>query len=101
MSALDHIAEGTRVVILDFEHVPAMDATGLVNLESVLARLHRDRALVILAGVQPQPLKVLHKAGIDEEQGRVAFSETTVTAVELARAVRAEAPPSVTTPLAV
>ena len=97
MSALDHIAEGTRIVILDLEDVPAMDATGMVNLESALERLARDRAFVILAGVQPQPAKVLHRAGIDGEEGVLAFCETVELAVELARRIREN--PSMSTPL--
>jgi SulP family sulfate permease len=101
MSALDHIAEGTRIVILDLEDVPAMDATGLVNLESALDRLHRDRTFVILAGVQPQPAKVLQKAGIEEEEGRLALCPTVDDAVDLARHIRDNTPPSMMTPIPV
>jgi SulP family sulfate permease len=99
MSALDHIARGTRIVILDLEDVPAMDATGLVNLESVLERLERDRAFVILAGVQEQPRKVLQKAGIEEEEGVLAFCPDVERAVALATHLRDNAPASVHTPL--
>jgi SulP family sulfate permease len=99
MSALDHIAEGTRVVILDLEDVPAMDATGLVNLESALDRLHKDRTFVILAGIQPQPAKVLLKAGIEEEEGRLALCRTVNEAVDLAKRIRENAPASMRTPL--
>jgi SulP family sulfate permease len=101
MSALDHIGKGTRVVILDLEDVPAMDATGLVNLESALERLRRDKAFVILAGVQQQPAKVLQKAGIVEENERLAYCATLDDAVVLARELRENAPPSVMTPLPV
>jgi sulfate permease, SulP family len=99
MSALDQIAQGTRIVILDVADVPAMDGTGLVNLESVLDRLHRDRALVILAGVQPQPARVLHKAGIEAEEGHLAFCDTVESAVELARRIRGAAPTITPLPL--
>src|SRR6185369_2473135 len=64
MNALETVARGTRIVILDLSSVPAMDATGLVNLESAIERLQRDKTFVILAGVQPQPRRVLEKAGI-------------------------------------
>ena len=98
IGALDHIAEGTRIVILDLEDVPAMDATGLVNLESALERLHNDETLVILVGVQPQPAKVLKKAGIEEEPGRIALCDTVDQAVDLAFQIRENAPPSTATP---
>lgn len=99
MGALDHIAEGTRVVILDFEGVPAVDATGLVNLESALDRLQRDKTFVILAGVQAQPAKVLQKAGIEEEEGKIALCATVNDALELAQSLRDNSPPSMRTPL--
>jgi SulP family sulfate permease len=99
MSALDHIAEGTRVVILDLEDVPAMDATGLVNLESALERLERDKTFVILAGVNPQPGKVLQKAGIQAESGQLALCKTVDEAIDLAKRIREAAPPSQRTPI--
>lgn len=62
MSALDQVSQGVRVVIFDLSNVPAMDATGLVALESALDRLHQMDIRVILAGVQPQPKQVLDRA---------------------------------------
>ena len=85
--------------MLDLEDVPAMDATGLVNLESALDRLERDKVFVILAGVQPQPMKVLKKAGIMPEEGVLAFRDGVEQAVELARELRENAPPSSAAPL--
>jgi SulP family sulfate permease len=99
MSALDHIAQGTRIIVLDMEDVPAMDATGLVNLESALDRLERDKVFVILAGVQPQPMRVLKKAGIAAEDGVLTFRESVEQGVELARDLREKAPPSTATPV--
>lgn len=64
MSSLDVIARRGRVVILDVSAVPAMDATGLVNLESALDRLDREGVDVVLVGVQPQPARLLRQAGI-------------------------------------
>jgi SulP family sulfate permease len=96
MSALDHIAQGTRIVVLDLEDVPAMDATGLVNLESALDRLAKDHVLVILAGIQPQPVKVLKKAGIDETPGELVFCPDLERAIQLARDLRRDAPASQT-----
>jgi sulfate permease, SulP family len=98
MSSLDAIAGQAKVVILDIESVPAIDATGLVNLESSLERLHRSKAFVILAGVQPQPARVLRKAGIVPEGDRLAICPTVEVAIDLARDVRAKAPPSLKPP---
>lgn len=61
--ALKLIDSSVRVVILDMRAVPVMDATGLVNLESVLERLHRGGVFVVIAGVQDQPLQAMARAG--------------------------------------
>ena len=64
MSALHRVPTGVKVVLLDLSSVPAMDATGLVSLESAVERLQALGVYVVLAGVQSQPLRVLAKADI-------------------------------------
>ncbi|MEJ7734343.1 MAG: C4-dicarboxylic acid transporter DauA [Polyangiaceae bacterium] len=94
MSSLDAIAGAHSVVILDMSAVPVMDATGLVNLESSVARLRARRVSVILAAVQPQPERVLRRAGMVEEPGVLAYRSDLPAAAALAgdqvRAARAE-----------
>jgi SulP family sulfate permease len=94
MSTLKEIASRARVVILDVSAVPAMDATGLVNLESALERLEHAHVLVILAGVQPQPAQVLEKAGLRAREGRLAICATLQAAIEVARSAASQAPPA-------
>ena len=50
MEALHVAGDADHTVILSMQHVPTMDATGLVALESVLDRLHRSKVKVIFAG---------------------------------------------------
>lgn len=64
MSSLHATAPGASIVILDLEDVPVIDATGLVNLTSALARLHAQSVRTILSCAQPQPLAVLGRAGL-------------------------------------
>jgi SulP family sulfate permease len=94
MSALETISGQARTVILHIEAVPAMDATGLVNLESAIERLHHEKTFVILAGVQPQPAKLLEKAGITFEEDRLAICATLEAAVAYARRREALHPPT-------
>lgn len=94
MSALDSISGQARTVILHIEAVPAMDATGLVNLESAIERLHHDKTFGILSGVQPQPAKVLEKAGIGFDAERLAICATLDAAVAYARQREALKPPT-------
>jgi SulP family sulfate permease len=50
--------------------VPAMDATALNALESVVERMHASGGMVILSGPHRQPLELLAKAGFIERIGR-------------------------------
>lgn len=61
------VTGGERVAILDLEAVPMMDATGLLNLESAVERLHHAGLDVILCGVGRRPMDVLRRAGFGEE----------------------------------
>jgi len=84
MEALHEIADRAKVVILRLDGVPAMDATGLVALESALAQLHKNRALAILSGVHAQPMSVLGRAGVAEAPGRLLIKPDFITALDAA-----------------
>ena len=66
--------------------MPVIDATGMVNLESALARLSRDRTKVIFVRVQDQPAKFMARVGIVPTPGRIAFASSLEEGVALARA---------------
>ncbi len=71
MAALEIIAAGTKAVVLLMDEVHAMDATGLVALESALIPLRQHKCLAILSGVRPQPLAILKKAQFEDMEGLV------------------------------
>jgi len=89
--ALSTIAANERravhVVVLDLRDVPALDATGLVALESLVKRLNAAGTKVILAGVTAQPLRVLARAGWRNRQGRLRIFRSFERAIALARRV--------------
>jgi SulP family sulfate permease len=84
MDALRAVGARMRVLILGLEAVPAIDITGLVALESALARLKQQGVLTLVAGARPQPLSVLQKAGIREDPESLRFSESLEEAVRVA-----------------
>jgi SulP family sulfate permease len=87
MAALAHIADRARVVVLRMEGVQAIDATGLVALESALDRLAAKRISAVLCCPLPQPLGLLDRAGVTARPGvRVAAdsAEALATAAALA-----------------
>jgi sulfate permease, SulP family len=88
MAALGQIADRVRVVVLRMDGVQAMDATGLVALESALERLKHQKVMAILSGVQPQPAVLLERAGLAGRPGVRLEADIRVAldaAAELAR----------------
>ncbi len=94
MSSLRTVQRGIRAVVLDMQSVPAMDATGLVNLESAIDRLRKSGVFVVLAGVQKQPLRILARAGWKDRQSWVAVHGTMEAALEAAKRRLDQAPRS-------
>jgi hypothetical protein len=50
--------------------------TGLVALESAIERLNHAQVFVVLAGVQPQPLRVMARAGWRGRHGKLAIYQS-------------------------
>lgn len=69
MAALEVVGGDTRAVILIMDGVNAMDATGLVALESAIEQLRRTDCAVLLVGVKEQPLRVIQKAQLAQRVG--------------------------------
>lgn len=84
MEALHTAGGNDHTVILAMQHVPTMDATGLVALESVLDRLRRSNLKVIFAGLTPEVSEILDRAGIKRESGRIAYAPDVETAISMA-----------------
>lgn len=81
------VTGSVQVLMLDMQAVPAMDATGLVALESLLKKLHSSGVLVQIVGIQPQPRGVMRKAGISEQPGVLTFHATLEDALLISRLV--------------
>jgi SulP family sulfate permease len=83
-----------RVVVLDLENVPAIDATGLVALGSLVARLNEAGVKVVLVGVEGQPLRALARAGWRNRKGQLRIFRSFERGIAVARAtVDAPSPP--------
>ncbi|MGE0546679.1 MAG: C4-dicarboxylic acid transporter DauA [Kofleriaceae bacterium] len=84
MEAL-HIAGGKdHTVVISMQHVPTIDATGLVALESALDRLFRSKVKVIFAGLTPEVAEIFERAGIKREPGKLAYAPDVETAISVA-----------------
>jgi SulP family sulfate permease len=92
MGALGSIAERAKVVVLRMDLVPVMDATGLVALESAVARLSARGCQTIICGMQPQPSQLLRRSAA-VRGSHVIFSDDTPQALRAAETlVHAAAP---------
>ncbi|MEZ6195406.1 MAG: C4-dicarboxylic acid transporter DauA [Planctomycetota bacterium] len=74
MGAVRVARNETRVVVLLLRAVPAIDATGIVNLKSAVARVRAAGRPVILAGLPDQPRQALRRARLDEVPGEIEFT---------------------------
>jgi SulP family sulfate permease len=81
-----------RIVILDVEHVPAIDATGIVALESLVARLNEGGIKVIVVAIQDQPLRALARAGWRNRKGRLRIFRSFERGIALAHRTAAAFP---------
>jgi SulP family sulfate permease len=70
------VVDKARTVILEMDQVPAMDATGLVALESALALLQKRGCLTVITGLGEQPKRVLANAGISDRPGTLLLRDT-------------------------
>src|SRR5690606_11479078 len=63
-----------RVVILYMADIPSMDVTGLVALENAVKSLSQRGKHVILCGVQDEPLEMILKADLVNENQLIRLS---------------------------
>ncbi|MEK7466483.1 MAG: C4-dicarboxylic acid transporter DauA [Planctomycetota bacterium] len=76
MGALGEIADSAKAVVFRLKNVPAIDATGLVALESALARLKKRNILAVLSAVPRGTMATLMRGGIRREAGKLAYCAT-------------------------
>jgi SulP family sulfate permease len=84
MEVLHSTGDKDHTYILEMRNVPAVDATGLVALESVLDRLKRSKIKIIFAGLTPEVSAVFERAGIKREPGKIAYAPDVETAISMA-----------------
>lgn len=75
---------GTKVLILRMTGVPAMDVNALHSLHKLWKTCSQKNISLILSHVQPQPLRIMQKAGFDREIGSDNFCDNIDQALERA-----------------
>jgi SulP family sulfate permease len=84
MSTLDRVSGDFRVLVLNLGHVPAIDATGFVALESAVRRVSESGREVVIAGPLPKPRSVFDKARLEIKYPRLTMAATLTDAIRIA-----------------
>jgi DNA-binding response OmpR family regulator len=85
LADLGAIAGHIKVLIIRLDHVPVMDATGLVALESAIATLTKNGCVTVLTGLQPQPRALIERAGLSTRPRRLVIQPDLAAAFATAR----------------
>jgi SulP family sulfate permease len=89
MASLGVTGGRLRALIIRLDHVPVMDATGLVALESAVGALSKRGCAVLLAGLQPQPARLVERADLPRRFPGLQLCADVKAGVEQARALLA------------
>lgn len=76
-----------KIIILRMRKVTAIDATGLMALESLYGKMRARGQTLLISGLQGQPLEVMKKSGFLSSLGAENICPDTVSAVERAKLV--------------
>jgi SulP family sulfate permease len=85
MGAIESVGGSARAIVLALGTVPAIDATGLVALESAIERLRHAKKIVVIAGPLPEPRSVFDKANLEVAHEHVFLADTLDEGIQLAR----------------
>lgn len=82
------IREAKRgAVILRMRSVPAVDATGLHSLQTIVKACKKKNIVLVMSHVNEQPMKIFKKSGMYEKIGEENFCENIDVALERAKAI--------------
>ncbi|MFY9342999.1 MAG: C4-dicarboxylic acid transporter DauA, partial [Planctomycetota bacterium] len=92
MTALHSIHKEAKALVLDLDGVLVVDATGLVNLQSVLDRMRKSHVPVVLTGLHYRVIPMLEKAHIADDGQLLFFRNDLAAGVAFAGELAAAAP---------
>jgi SulP family sulfate permease len=83
-NALSQVGASPETLIIRMRHVPAIDATGLHALGTVVRQVHKDGTRVILAELHAQPLAAMTRSGLLTEIGEANLARSLDAALAMA-----------------
>lgn len=82
---LARVSRKPRVLIISMRKVPSLDSTALHALKDVIHRSKKDGTTVLLAEVQPQPVKAIRGSQLLTDLGSPDFERSLQETVDFAR----------------
>lgn len=76
-----------KVLVLRMRSVPAIDATGIHSLETIVKTCKKNGSTLVLSHVNEQPMEVFKKSGMYGEIGEENFCENIDAALERAKEI--------------
>lgn len=81
---LDQFLKPPKVFILRMRLVPLIDASGVHALKTLLDRCHRRGIILVVSGLQPQPLRVVERMQLRPRDGELYFVDGFDASLQLA-----------------
>ncbi|MEX2415141.1 MAG: sulfate permease [Paenibacillaceae bacterium] len=81
-SIMDTIHMRPRILLLRMGKVPFMDTTGESNLASLIKHFEKFGGMILISGIQPQPMNVLKRTGLYHIIGEDHFFEHSGEAID-------------------
>ena len=82
---MDQLYGKPRCFILRMRQVPLIDASGVHSLQGLIDRCRRKGIVLIVSGLQAQPMQVIRRMGIADRPGELHFVADFAAACALAR----------------
>ncbi|MGH7584292.1 MAG: SulP family inorganic anion transporter [Gemmatimonadales bacterium] len=83
-NAIDTVASKPKTLIIRLRHVPAMDATGIHTLRTLVRQARGEGIRVILSGLHAQPMVALAQSGFLDEVGENDLAASLPEALRMA-----------------
>tara|TARA_R110002020_G_scaffold18983_1_gene65752 strand:+ start:20 stop:1735 length:1716 start_codon:yes stop_codon:yes gene_type:complete len=87
---LDQLFSRPNVFILRMRLVPLVDASGVHSLGTLAERCKRQGIVLVISGMQSQPMAVARRLGLAERPGELHFAADFPAALRLARSLSGE-----------
>ncbi|HPF78974.1 MAG TPA: sulfate permease [Alphaproteobacteria bacterium] len=83
LETLQSMGSMPRILIIRMKLSPYMDVAGLKAMKNLIAACHDQGSLVIFSGLQPQPMEMLQKDGIHDNQKDIFIVDSYEAAISL------------------